>query len=242
MNNAYVECDSDAWSAQEKIIQRAKEFGLKSFQDGFVQVLAPMKKGPVGVIQLNYELQKALNSDANKSEVIIGSFDIKRKDGGTEVCFSKFREGDSVIHIKNNYQQPWFEKTKYGLFQENGKSGVVNGDTGVIEAIRVSKDDKQKTHTTLYVKYDDHYIAYVDDFEELTLAYAMTIHKSQGSQWPVVLCPLAQWSILLNRKLIYTMYTRASETNVLIGNPNYVSRAIADNREDGRITLLKNRF
>ena len=109
----------------------------------------------------------------------------------------------------------------------------------MIESIKIYKDVNQKEHKVLYVKYDDHYIAYDNDYDSLSLAYAMTIHKSQGSQWPVVLCPFSQWSILLNRKLLYTMYTRAAETSILIGNPTYISRAIADNREDRRITLLK---
>ena len=85
-------------------------------------------------------------------------------------------------------------------------------------------------------------INYDNGSETPTLAYALTINKSQGSQWPVVICPIAQKSIILNRKLMYTMYTRAEDTNILIGNPDYISNAISDDREDRRITLLGQRL
>jgi exodeoxyribonuclease V alpha subunit len=122
------------------------------------------------------------------------------------------------------------------------KQGVVNGDTGVIEAIYVTKDGDGVTHRMIYVRYDDHYIVYDNEYEELALAYALTVHKSQGSQWPTVVCPMAQPTFLLNRKMLYTMYTRAQQTNIVIGRRDLLQRAVHNNQEDKRITLLQMRL
>lgn len=128
------------------------------------------------------------------------------------------------------------------MYIETEQKGVVNGDTGVIDGISIFKDYNGTTHRVMYVRYDDHYIMYDNEFEEISLAYAMTIHKSQGSQWPVVMCPIIQGSILMNRKLIYTMYTRAQKSNVLVGNADVIHKAILNNREDCRMTLLIQRI
>lgn len=224
--NAYVISTSAPNTAQAKILKMASQFGLKGFQRDQVRVLCPMKAGETGVNEMNDKLQAMLNPTGE--EISLGKSGV-------------FREGDCVIHTKNNYEQPWFEK-KNGMYIETGKKGVVNGDTGVIDKISIFKDYNGTTHRVMYVQYDDHYIMYDNEFEEISLAYAMTIHKSQGSQWPVILCPIVQGSILMNRKLIYTMYTRAQESNVLIGNEDVIHKAILNNKEDSRMTLLVQRI
>ena len=226
--NAYVISATSPKIAQEKILKMAMKFGLKGFQRDQIRVLCPLKAGETGVNEMNAKLQSLLNPEG--PEIALGKLDGRI-----------FREGDCVIHTKNNYDQPWFEK-RQGMYVETGKKGVVNGDTGVIDSISVFKDYNGTTHRTMYVRYDNHYIMYDNEFEEISLAYAMTIHKSQGSQWPVILCPIVQGSILMNRKLIYTMYTRAQESNVLIGDTNVIHRAILNNKEDRRISLLSQRI
>lgn len=224
--NAYVIPSSDPHKAQAKILKMAGQFGLKGFQQDQIRVLCPMKAGETGTNEMNQKLQELLNPKGE--EISLGKLGV-------------FREGDCVIHTKNNYEQPWFEK-KNGMYVETGKKGVVNGDTGVIDRISTFKDYNGTIHRVMYVRYDDHYIMYDNEFEEISLAYAMTIHKSQGSQWAVILCPIVQGSILMNRKLIYTMYTRAQESNVLVGNADVIHRAILNDREDRRMTLLVQRI
>ena len=123
-----------------------------------------------------------------------------------------------------------------------GTRGVINGDTGVVDAISVYKDGSGMTHRIVYVKYEDHYVSYDNEYEDLMLAYALTIHKSQGSQWPNVICPMVQDSFILNRKILYTMYTRAQESCMLLGSPYIIRKTIQNNREDLRLTLLEERL
>lgn len=240
--NAYVYDCSDPIKAQSNIIRMAKKCGLQQFQTGDVQVLCPLKAGPVGTDELNWRLQQELNPGGLEREIVVGTNYFKQIDGSQITTPASFRVGDCVIHTKNNYDQPWFIKHPVNGFIETSKAGVVNGDTGIVAAISAYKDGSNVTHRVLYVQYGDHYIAYDNDYEELALAYALTIHKSQGSQWPMVICPLVQHTFLLNRKLLYTMYTRAASTNILIGSRCLIDMAIGNNREDGRRTLLKERL
>ena len=240
--NAYVYDCNDPIKAQSNIIRMAKKCGLQQFQTGDVQVLCPLKAGPVGTDELNWRLQQELNPGGLEREIVVGTNYFKQIDGSQITTPASFRVGDCVIHTKNNYDQPWFIKHPVNGFIETSKAGVVNGDTGIVAAISAYKDGSNVTHRVLYVQYGDHYIAYDNDYEELALAYALTIHKSQGSQWPMVICPLVQHTFLLNRKLLYTMYTRAASTNILIGSRCLIDMAIGNNREDGRRTLLKERL
>lgn len=237
--NAYVMAESNPYKALKRVLTMAGKFGLSAFQKGDVQVLSPIKAGVTGVNSLNILLQEKLNPKTDlTSELVYGNEEISLPDGRTESRPAVFRTGDIVIHIKNNYDASWFSKDSYGGYYETPKSGIVNGATGVIETIKAYTDSNKTSHKEIYVKYEDHYIVYADDFSEIMLAYAMTIHKSQGSQWPIVICPITQRTMLLNRKLLYTMYTRAQDTSILIGNPEYITEGIKNNYEDKRCTLL----
>lgn len=242
-NNAYIDWCDDAFLAQESIVKTAQGYGLRAFQDDKVQVLTPLKLGAAGTVTLNYLLQQVLNPASDKkTEVPFGRINVQAYGKPEESVIVSYRVGDCVINIRNNYNQPWYKKHLVNGFLETDKSGVVNGDTGVIDTISIYKDSNGMTHRVIYVKYDDHYIAYDNDYDELALAYALTIHKSQGSQWPIVICPIIQPTMLLNRKLLYTMYTRAQETNILIGKREYVNRGIKNDQEEKRLTLLKERL
>lgn len=165
-----------------------------------IQVLTPMRKGLLGVERLNRILQQYLNpKDAKKAEHEVGD--------------RIFREGDKVMQIKNNYQLEWEVRSKYGLAIDKGL-GVFNGDMGIIRQI----NDFAQTVTVEFEegKMVDYAFKGVD---ELELAYAITIHKSQGSEYPAVVIPLLNGpKMLMNRNLLYTAVTRARKCVTLVGD------------------------
>lgn len=167
-----------------------------------IQVLTPMRKGLLGVERLNNVLQMYLNpEDPSKRE----------KEHGNVI----FREGDKVMQVKNNYQLEWEIRTKYGLSVDKGM-GIFNGDTGIIQEINYFAE-------TMKISFDEGKIV---DYpfkllEELELAYAITIHKSQGSEYPAVVIPMFKGpTMLMNRNLIYTAVTRAKKCVTLVGDDN----------------------
>ncbi|UWV48497.1 ATP-dependent RecD-like DNA helicase [Acetivibrio thermocellus] len=178
-----------------------------------IQVLTPMRKGTVGVANLNIELQKVLNPEDGKK---------KQKAFRNYV----FREGDRVMQIKNNYNLRW-EKIN-GPGQEG--AGVFNGDMGIIVEI---DDEEQK----IKVLFDDEKLVEYDYtiLDELEPAYAVTIHKSQGSEFPVVILPVFPGpSVLMTRNLLYTAITRARELVILVGNKDCLYGMIMNDRETKR--------
>ena len=189
-----------------------------------IQVLTPMRKGELGVEHLNEVLQYYLNP-ASESK--------KEKEGRTGV----FREGDKVMQIKNNYQIEWEVSTKFGLTVDKG-TGVFNGDMGVIteineytETIEVEFDESRK------VKYG------FDMTEELELAYAITVHKSQGSEYPAVIIPLLPGpKLLYNRNLLYTAVTRAKKCLTIVGSEAVFQEMIQNKNEQARYTSLAERI
>ena len=189
-----------------------------------IQVLAPMKRGNLGVLQLNRFLQASLNpKDHGKKELPVRDM--------------IFREGDKVMHIKNNYDLEWELKTKSGFAYEKG-SGIFNGDIGIINRIN--------EHTQmLEVIFDDgKYVIYeYEQLEELTLAYASTIHKSQGSEYPAVILPILSGPpVLMNRNILYTAVTRAKKCVVIVGIAETINKMIENTREQERYTGLKDRL
>ena len=158
-----------------------------------IQVLTPMRKGLLGVERLNQILQRYLNPpDASKKEKEIGQ--------------GLFREGDKVMQVKNNYQLEWEIRGRYGIPMEKGL-GIFNGDMGIIREI-----NKQTERVT--VEFDEQRMVEYpySGLEELELAYAVTIHKSQGSEYPAVVIPLLSGpKMLMTRNLLYTAVTRAKQ-------------------------------
>ena len=184
-----------------------------------VQVLTPTKKGRQGTINLNDVLQDHLN---DSQEYI-------------EVLGKKFKLGDRVIQTKNNYE---LESKLENEFYEDRKKGVFNGDLGYIS--KIDKENKK-----LRVVFDDvRSVEYTkDNLDELSLAYAMTIHKSQGSEFPVVVIPIYRAApMLLTRNLIYTAITRASKAVVLVGIGQYLVKMIENNRTVKRYSKLSKKL
>lgn len=189
-----------------------------------IQVLTPMRKGLLGVERLNGILQHYLNPpDKSKRE----------KEHGDMV----FREGDKVMQTKNNYQLEWEICTKFGLTVDKGM-GIFNGDMGIITEI----NDFAETMT---VEFDEgRKVEYSYKLlDELELAYAITIHKSQGSEYPAVVIPLLNGpSMLMNRNLLYTAVTRARKCVTLVGNDTTFQQMIKNTSQQKRYSGLCDRI
>ena len=183
-----------------------------------IQVISPTRKGPLGVEALNRLLQKALNPPA---------------EGKKERNFPKgtFREGDKLMQIKNNYQREW---TSDDGFTRRDGTGVFNGDIGTLKEIRFFSEE-------LVIVFDDDRTAVCPfaEAEELELAYAITVHKAQGSEYPAVVLPLLNVPApLMTRPLIYTAVTRARSCVCLVGSPEVFQKMVDNNTEQRRYTSL----
>lgn len=196
---------------------------LRSIYD--IQILCPMKRGEVGTVNLNKILQANLNPpDISKLEKIFNSDYV-------------FRRGDKVMQMKNNYSLEWQIFNKNNICISNGV-GVFNGDTGYILNIN-------NTLKKLLVKFDDNKVVEYDfsQLDEIDLAYAVTVHKSQGSEYKAVIIPiLGGPPMLMNRNLLYTAVTRAKNLAVLVGLPRTVYSMIRNNRQLDRFSALSYRI
>ena len=179
-----------------------------------------MRKGLLGVERLNVILQQYLNPPSKGK---------KEKEHGRGL----FREGDKVMQIKNNYQLEWEIRGLYGIPVEKGV-GVFNGDTGIIKEINTFAE-------TITVEFDERrFVEYsFKQLEELELAYAITIHKAQGSEYPAVIIPLlAGPKMLMNRNLLYTAVTRARKCVTLVGDEKVFAEMENNKMEQSRYTTL----
>jgi exodeoxyribonuclease V alpha subunit len=189
-----------------------------------IQILTPMRKGDLGVVRLNEVLQGILNPPG---------------DGKAEKEFhdTVFREGDKVMQIKNDYKMEWEIRGNYGAVAENG-CGIFNGDCGIIREINdfgqyfiIEFDENRR------VEYP------YSCLDELELAYAVTIHKSQGSEYPAVIIPvLSGPRMLMNRNLLYTAVTRAKNCVVIVGSSSMVQMMIDNVSEQKRYSSLAQRL
>ena len=189
-----------------------------------IQVLTPMRKGLLGVERLNTILQQYLNPpDGKKAE---------REHGQTI-----FRVGDKVMQIKNNYQAEWEIRSRYNIPIEKGL-GVFNGDMGIVREINSFSE-------TLTVEYEEHRMVEYPfkELDQLELAYAITIHKSQGSEYPAVIIPLLTGPrMLMNRNLLYTAVTRARKCVTLVGDEKAFYNMEANVNEQKRYSGLRDRL
>lgn len=189
-----------------------------------IQVLTPMRKGLLGVERLNGILQRYLNPPAaDKAEKEYGEI--------------LFREGDKVMQTKNNYQLPWEIRTKFGLAVDKGL-GVFNGDMGIIRRINDFAE-------MMLIEFDEgRMVEYPYKLlDELELAYAITIHKSQGSEYPAVVMPLLSGpSMLMNRNLLYTAVTRARRCVTLVGNDATFYQMVRNTSQQKRYSGLCDRL
>lgn len=182
-----------------------------------IQVISPSKKGAGGVELLNSELQSGVNPKAT----------FKKEKAAHGVIF---REGDRVMQVVNNYDIEW---------EKNGLSGfgIFNGDIGVIESIDFKSE-------VINIWFDDRLVRYdFDNLDQLELSYAITVHKSQGSEYPVVIIPMYSCApMLMTRNLLYTAVTRAKRMVILVGRSDIPERMVKNNREVLRYTTLCSRL
>ncbi|GGK33039.1 ATP-dependent RecD-like DNA helicase [Caldalkalibacillus thermarum] len=202
----------------KEIAQLIKKSVLRFLQLGYgiedILVLSPMKKGPIGTHELNLILQEAVNPPSPaKDEWKVGK--------------TTFRQGDKVIHTKNNREK-----------------GLNNGEMGIVTRTGIWFDENGVGHEVLYCNFMGREVRYLkDELKELQLAYAITIHKSQGGQAPVVIMPVStSHYIMLARNLIYTGMTRAEQKVVMIGTKKALNIAIRNNKIAQRNTKLKERL
>ena len=189
-----------------------------------IQVLTPMRKGELGVERLNQILQQYLNP---------------RENGKKEKEYQKhiFREGDKVMQIKNNYQLNWEIRSKYGIVQDTG-AGEFNGDCGIIREINTFAE-------IMTVEFEEgKMVDYpFSELDELELAYAITIHKAQGSEYPAVVMPILNGPrMLFNRNLLYTAVTRAKKCVTIVGSNHMVENMIDNVNEQKRCSSLDMRL
>lgn len=200
--------------------QRLPKFTGLSYFEG-IQVLTPMKKGVCGVLNLNVELQKALNPP-EKDKVEKAYRDVV------------FRVGDKVMQIKNNYKMKWCSILD---FEREGE-GVFNGDVGII--LNIDNDEQY-----IEVVFDNERVVKYDFsmLDELEHAYALTVHKSQGSEFPVLVLPVTYGPpMLLTRNLLYTALTRAKQIVVLVGKEKYLQQMVDNNHITKRYSGLRQRL
>ena len=214
-----LEADAIISASLTLIKEKLPKYVDASMQD--IQVLTPMRKGLLGVERINGILQKYLNPPS----------DNKREH---ETLNGIFREGDKVMQIKNDYQLEWEIRNRYNLVTANGL-GVFNGDTGIIrtintynETLEVEFEDRKKVNYTF------------KQLDELELAYAVTIHKSQGSEYPAVIIPLLTGPrLLMNRNLLYTAVTRAKKCVCIVGSDETFNNMVANENEQKRYSGLR---
>ena len=185
-----------------------------------IQVLTPMRKGALGVENLNQVLQRYLNPPSKDKE---------EKEHGRGI----FRVGDKVMQIRNNYQLEWEVRNRFGIAVDRGL-GVFNGDMGLIRSINSFAEE-------LTVEFDEgRMVSYpFKQLDELELAYAITVHKSQGSEYPAVVIPLLSGPRpLMNRNLLYTAVTRARSCVTLVGSEEVFQMMVENETEQKRYTGL----
>lgn len=209
-----------------------------------IQLLVPQKGGLLGTNYMNFILQDKFNHENNELRILNKQISVTLDKGTPAKYELYFKKGDKVINTKNNYDLPWYVlKDGKLVLEEHGLAGVSNGETGRIIKIIQSKDENRNIVNRIVVKFDDKYIVYVNDFENLDHAYAMTIHKSQGSEWPAVIMPITFSSYrLLERNLLYTGYTRAKKWISVIGDIDAIKYAIDTEKSIERQTGLYDRI
>ncbi len=198
------------------IMQRLPKTYGRSIKEK-IQVITPSRKGNAGVDALNQALQARMNPPEK--------FKKEKQSHGTV-----FREGDKVMQVTNNYEIEWEKAGMTGV-------GLFNGDIGVIEGVNLNEE-------SMTINFDERIVEYpFEILEQLELAYAITVHKSQGSEYPVVIIPMYYCPpMLMTRNLLYTAVTRARSMVILVGRRDIPARMVNNNREIMRYTTLKDRI
>ena len=243
-NNAYLYRSETPPACRDKIVEMVTKLRKRGFTQDDIQVLCPQKLTEVGIDSLNYFLQQAMNPSKGKPECFSKEIEIRDTNGTLQKQRLMLREGDKVINTANDYEKKFYNYSKgVGFTEDFCRTGIVNGEVGRIAVITDVKDG-MTTHRRIYVRYGpNQYALYEDDWNDLSLAYAMTIHRAQGSQWPIVIAPIMGCNRkMLNRKLFYTLYTRAQKTSIIYGEAEAIQYAVENDASSQRLTRLKERL
>lgn len=229
-------------------MQQAAMSSIRRIQDTMkldieqIQILIPQRKSKIGTYYFNHLIQEELNAN-EASTIIANQFSLynstKRK---YEDIVTYFKIKDKVINVKNNYNAKWYDKDSMGNYHLDTTSSIVtNGEIGIIvDIVKGKKSNQDKFTNRIIVKVDDKFLFYDDDFDNLELAYAITVHKSQGSQWKAVIYMVSNsHRKMLTNNLMYTAMTRPSSFLVVIGDEKAINFGIENDIITKRYSTLK---
>ena len=227
--------------AHEKLFKLFNSL-LKKYDLSEIQVLCPQKTGVCGTNYLNFLLQEKLNPDNNDIRFLNKTIGISI-DGKNTYFDLYFKRGDRVINMRNNYTIPWYKNQDGILVLDGENAGITNGEVGTIVKLIETKTDYNEYNQQIVVQYEDKYIIYENDFSDIEHSYALTIHKSQGSEWKAVLLLMTQANtMMLDRNLLYTGYTRAKDFIATLTDSYTLSRCIQNQKSIYRNTGLKDKL
>ena len=244
-DNAYIYRSDEPVTTRNSIVSMVAAMRKRGYQLKDIQVLCPQKQTDVGVYAMNYALQSVFNPPSEtKAEVFSQQISIHDETGNLQTIRLMLREGDKVVNTANNYDMRFFTWQRgVGFTEDFSRRGIVNGEMGRIAKITKVKDGKT-IRQRVYVQVNSgQFVMYEDNWDDLTLAYAMTIHRAQGSQWPIVIAPIMSCNrSMLGRQILYTLYTRAREATVLYGTSESIQYAIDNIYSTKRNTWLRERL
>lgn len=247
-HDAYFIAQNNPADIQETILNEMEKLLKKpEFTLDEVQVLSPMRKGPLGTNMLNYLIQQRFNPGVDTESEIAVTFESPIGYGESEKITLYFKRGDRVINIRNNYELIFCEKTKEEEYVENEELGVgiTNGECGVIADILYEEDEASgKPVKTFIVQYEEGYAKYrANELDNLLHAYCLTIHKSQGSGWKAIIFPVhSSHYHMLENNLIYTAWTRSRIFAMAVGNEHTLRHAVQTFKATTRYTTLSPRL
>jgi len=243
--DAFVIAQPDASRMQTTLLRSiARLIETKGYTLEDIQVLCPQRKGEAGTYVMNWLIQQTFNNRAEELKVENCKFTrIINEDGTTETQTLYFMRGDKVIHTANQYAMKWYSKTEAGEYIDNPDMlGITNGECGIIEEIMMVQRGETE-EAVVVVRYEDGYMMYADGLDELDHCYAMTVHKSQGSQWPaVIMVVMQEHAHMLDNSIFYTGYTRAKQFVCVIGQERAIQYAIGSFKHAARNSSLNEKF
>lgn len=214
---------------QDIITQSMKRLFVKGFGIEDIQLLIPQRTTEIGINYFNYLLQKKINPNNNGAKVLKTSFDIKGKTYSLFIC-----KKDKVMQVKNDYTRELFRKSNGSIVQSSKKIGITNGEIGIVSDVYINKQGEM----IIEVNFDGYYTEY-NDVSDLELAYAITIHKAQGSQWPATLIVIGNnHRYMLSNNILYTAITRSIDFCGIVYNEKALEYAIETEKDNNRYTSL----
>lgn len=245
-NDAFVWIRETVDGCQKGVIDSVRRvLTFEGYNHDEIQVLVPQRRGPVGIYMFNYLLQNTFNKrEPGEDKIMWLKFDVTVS-GYTKIYELYFTIGDKVIHTENLYDMDLYSDPSCLEDYKLEKTGITNGECGRIVNISIIHSNiKGKSDTRIIiVKYGDYFVKYEDNFDGLELAWACTIHKSQGSAWKCVIVPIMVHHYkLLNNEILYTSVTRSKNFLVVIGGLKAIEYAIKTHISDKRYTYLKERI